>query len=451
MVGLSTVCVALASGGSSGDDGVERVELDNGMEVLLMPVEGVNLVGVESVYGMGFWDEPAGGVQASHLCEHLACMGGTEGFEARESYEHFGQVGMVNAETLGSLTHYDAVVPSEELETVLKVEAGRLVSLDFDADLIRFEGVRCAGEVESVMNAPMGALGKFAVMAAVQAWGSGATKISLRGGPSKMDPAVLRGLYAARYTPTGATLAIVGGFDVETVRAMLEETLGGVDKREPLARTPIDWSKVPERSEASWDVSRTVVVMAAEPLASGPEAAVVAGLMMMKGWAADDADLSKLASFGLGAPIFWGVGTRDGGGMGPMLVATLAPGADEQELIEAMHGRFDTVIDSASAMMGQTVMGVSMFANPETVPVPTEGMIEDAGKRMGWDEALATQMMIGNTALQLALRGHLAHEIGGGLDELDAGQLSEQMGELLGRAHRRVLVLRPMDVTVGQE
>src|SRR5262249_49940359 len=155
------------------------VRFDNGATAILQPIAGVDQVAIEAIYDAGFIDEPKGMMQAAHLLEHLACDGPTKSYKLNESYEELRQVGIINAEALPDWTHFDYVIPSGQVELVLKVETERLTSLEITREALAQEIPRVYAKVDSIEANPQAGMANYAFMAFLHAWHYGETRSAI--------------------------------------------------------------------------------------------------------------------------------------------------------------------------------------------------------------------------------------------------------------------------------
>ena len=181
---------------------IAEFDLENGIHLIVNPVSEAKDVGVETIYQVGFIDEPAGMVQASHLLEHLVCYSPGAGFETREAMNWLNDVGMANAETLPDMTHYDYAAPAEHLEKILMIEAARLQQTSFDPAIIASEAERVYQETHWVEKSPLAGMAKHAFMALSHVWRHQSTEALVRGGLDEMDPEQLLNFYRQQYRPS---------------------------------------------------------------------------------------------------------------------------------------------------------------------------------------------------------------------------------------------------------
>jgi zinc protease len=109
----------------------ERFELDNGMEVVVIPNDRAPVITHMVWYKVGAAMEPQGKSGIAHFLEHLMFKGskqiGGEYIPAGEFSKTIRRLGgQDNAFTAQDYTAYFQSVPSSELETVMRMEAGRM-------------------------------------------------------------------------------------------------------------------------------------------------------------------------------------------------------------------------------------------------------------------------------------------------------------------------------------
>lgn len=216
---------------------LERLELANGLEVLLEPVAGVGRVGVAISYAVGHRDQPEGYRGLAHLTEHLMFSGtryaGEDGF-----FRYAEQAGATeyNATTSDDRTNYFCVVPAHQLETILWLESDRLAYL---LGYLRDEHVAVQQQVVLREHAERIA-GDILGPARPAIW----AQLFPRGHPyrdSLERPQDVRAIqlpevqtfFQRHYAPDRATLALVGGFDRDAAVAMVERYFGPIVRSGP--------------------------------------------------------------------------------------------------------------------------------------------------------------------------------------------------------------------------
>ena len=206
----------------------QSYELENGLTVILAPDEGSTAVAVNLWYDVGSRHEPPGRSGFAHLFEHLMF----EGSENVEPGEHMLLVeragGSVNASITEDRTNYFQTLPPERVNLALWLEAERLRNLEVTEE-------NMAREVEVVKeerrqrydNSPYGTTQLQAFYyAAYDSTSCFPYAHSVIGSMEDLDAAELddvQAFFDTHYVPGNATLAVVGAFDPEEVRALIQE------------------------------------------------------------------------------------------------------------------------------------------------------------------------------------------------------------------------------------
>ncbi len=229
----------------------ERFELSNGLIVILLENHKEAKVAVESFYPAGFIYEPKGKAQISHIVEHMTIKSGTQSYNPDESFTLLQGMGMTNAETLASFVHYDYVVPSHGLETVLKIESERLSSINFSEEILGGEIQNAVQEIDFVQNSSKGGLIKFGLIGLVQVMKFGETFVPVYSGTFNITVEDVKEFHNKHYGPNGAFLIIVGDFDSEKTKSMVERYFSGV----PQVQREITEVRIDENIQATWDLA----------------------------------------------------------------------------------------------------------------------------------------------------------------------------------------------------
>jgi len=387
-----------------------RFELDNGAAVIVMPVAGIDRVGVESIYDIGFVDEPAGLTQAAHLAEHLMCMGALGDLDRGEAWNTLNDLGMANAETLATLTHYDAMAGSDDLEAVLEIEAARLRGVSVDRDIIDHEAGRCCAEAINLQRSAQAPLHKFALMAALQGWAHDRDEASVTSGLADSKIEDVDAFLSTRYVASRLTLVIVGGVDPDGVRALATSTIGEVAAPPaPAARPAIDWAAQPRDRTIRWGSTVPAVFVGVAPPDDAVSCLVQSlwGALLAQRLQADAAIADLTRSVGTSAHIV---------PVGPLpfhAFGTLREGADADDAVARLgaaierHAKEATPADAAQI---RAFAGALRTTRPLTLP-----MIESQARSLGasgYDRDRAIGLILGNAALQAGIGNHLVDLFG---------------------------------------
>lgn len=227
--------------------------LDNGLRVVLAPTPGRRFAALVVRYRVGTSDAPAGYPSLAHVTEH-AMFTGTDRIGDHEIALRMDASGAVtsNGYTHGTFTDYVTSLPVSEVPTALFVEAHRLARTASGLDAARLRRARSAVHNE----------------ASLYGWALGwrrATLGALLGPDAGHEPRTYRDddvdairvehvqwFLQRHYAPDLATVALVGGFEVDRARADIERAFGGVVRTgsapEELPRAP--WRPLASRSRA---------------------------------------------------------------------------------------------------------------------------------------------------------------------------------------------------------
>ena len=216
-----------------------RYQLDNGLDVILVPDHRAPTVVVDLCYKVGAINEPPGRSGFAHLFEHLM-FAGTPAYPDVDAA--YGALGVdINASTWDDHTLYYARGMASMLPLILSVEADRMANqghhidqeaLDIQRDVIINE-IR-----QNVLDSVAGA-----------AWEAFPTALfdtahpysrSVYGSIPDLKAASVgdvRGFFDTYYVPNNSILTLVGDFAVDEARRLVSETFGRIP-RGPLASTP---------------------------------------------------------------------------------------------------------------------------------------------------------------------------------------------------------------------
>ena len=233
----------------SGIGEIQKLKLSNGLTVIFQEQHTVPIVAVDLWYKVGSRDEKPGKSGFAHLFEHLMF----EGSENVGKSEHMKLItdvgGTVNGSTTQDRTNYWQVVPANQLELVLWLEADRMRSLNVNEE--NFENQRSTVKEERrlrIDNQPyMHALHELRDELIYENF---AYKHSVIGSMTDLDNATLddvQEFHRTYYSPNNAILSIVGDFDSGSASKLLEKYFGNI----PMVENPpeVNLAEVKSRKE----------------------------------------------------------------------------------------------------------------------------------------------------------------------------------------------------------
>lgn len=213
------------------DVAVERLELRNGLVVLLAPDPSVSRAAVFTAFRAGTVYEPPGRSGLAHLVEHVLASGPTPDTDYAALLEARRAHGF-NATTDFDTMTFEVVVPAEELPLALWVAGDRLravPALVDDAVVERNRRVVVQERALRDVDAPYGLAREHLFQ---RLYGP---RHPLRGGvigaPAELAAATasdVRAFVASYLVPANGVLAVVGRFDPAVARRLVEESFGAL-------------------------------------------------------------------------------------------------------------------------------------------------------------------------------------------------------------------------------
>ena len=226
---------------------ISKHALDNGLIVILHEDHTVPLVAVDTWYKVGSRDELTGRTGFAHLFEHLMFEGSKHAAQGQYDAQVNGRGGVNNATTSFDRTNYWAVVPSENLEEVLRLESDRMGFLRDSinpAALVKQQKI-VSNELRQRSNQPYGSL--FEEICAL-VWPSGHGYSWTPGGnidhvnAATADEA--RVFHERFYNPNNAVLVVSGDHDPARTLGLIKKWYGALPRGVEEPRRPLT---APER------------------------------------------------------------------------------------------------------------------------------------------------------------------------------------------------------------
>ena len=231
-------------------------KLANGLTVLSVESHGSPTVSVQVWYHVGGADDPEGKSGFAHLFEHMMFKGSK--YMKSEQFDRLTEDvgGENNASTTEDVTAYQAVVPSNHLETLLWAEAERMLNLRVDDANFRSERAVVQEEYrQRILASPYGL---FFETVSTKPYLSHPYKRGVIGSIANLDAASVADVVAFHdtyYRPDNATLIVTGDFDPRQLDAWVDKYFGPI----PRPATPIPRR---EATEPAWTTDRTMTVKA---------------------------------------------------------------------------------------------------------------------------------------------------------------------------------------------
>jgi zinc protease len=198
-------------------DGITEYRLDaNGLKVLLFPQTSAPVVAFMVVYRVGSRNEAVGHTGATHLLEHMLFKG-TPSYNKQNGTQIAAvlqkQGAVFNADTWYDRTRYYQMLPSDQLELAIHLEADRMRN-SFIADEDRqSEMTVVRNELERGENEPGRVLDQRIWATAFREHPYHHPTIGWRSDVEGIPTARLKEFYDVYYHPNNAAAILVGDFD----------------------------------------------------------------------------------------------------------------------------------------------------------------------------------------------------------------------------------------------
>ena len=247
--------------------GAKTWVLGNGLKVVLAENRRAPVVAHYVFYGAGSGEDPAGLSGIAHFMEHMMFKGSGNVPSGDFSRLVAREGGQDNAFTSRDATAYFQHVESSRLALMMRMEADRMAGPAFNPDEFEAERNVVLEERRQVIESQPRSLFQESFDAAM--WG----RQHWRGRPIIGWPEEIRAIsrqdmldfFAARYSPSNATLILAGDVTEARARELAEATYGLVPARPftPRARNATPASAVEERLERREAATREAVLMRA--------------------------------------------------------------------------------------------------------------------------------------------------------------------------------------------
>ncbi|RQV92290.1 MAG: insulinase family protein [Calditrichaeota bacterium] len=231
---------------------VTGFRLQNGLEVIFLKNSQVPIVAVDIWYKVGSKDEKPGKSGFAHLFEHMMFQGSENVGKAMHMKLINDIGGMVNGSTSQDRTNYWEVVPSNQLELALWLEADRMRSLKVTQE--NFENQRDTVKEERrlrIDNQPyMRAVFELKDEVAHQNF---AYKHSVIGSMEDLDNATLedvRQFHELYYRPNNAVLTLAGDFKAGNAYDLITRYFESIPAGDPVPQ--VDLSEPPHQTETRY-------------------------------------------------------------------------------------------------------------------------------------------------------------------------------------------------------
>jgi len=207
---------------------LRRVQLDNGLTVLVQEMHTAPLASVWCWYKVGSKDEQPGQTGVAHWVEHMNFKGTTNipRDQVKGIIEQFG--GSWNGYTWIDQTTYLETATADALDRMLFIEAERMANGLYHPDDCESERTVILAELDGGDNDPEQVLDNEVTAAAFKAHGYHHPTIGWPSDLKTMSRDDLYGFYRRWYVPNNATLVVVGDVDADDALRRIERQFGSI-------------------------------------------------------------------------------------------------------------------------------------------------------------------------------------------------------------------------------
>jgi zinc protease len=210
--------------------------LANGMRIVVLEDHAAPVVQVTTWYRFGALEETPGKTGLAHALEHMMFRGtptlsaaGLDNMNARLGAE-------VNAQTQNEDTHFYFVVPSDRVETVMRVESDRMRNLKLAPEDWNIERGAVLNEYAGDFSNPVYGFVFGTAQRVFPGSRLGETALGSRSDIEHATVADLRKYYDEWYHPNNATMVITGDVKADDVFAYAERWFGPIPAKQLPAR-----------------------------------------------------------------------------------------------------------------------------------------------------------------------------------------------------------------------
>ena len=207
----------------------EKMQLSNGMRLLIHEDKSTPLACVNVMYNVGARDEDENRTGFAHLFEHLMFGGSKNAPVFDEPLQQAG--GENNAFTSNDITNYYETLPAHNLETALWLESDRLQSLNINQHSLDVQRkVVCEEFKEHYINQPYGdawhLLRELCYKIHPYKWPTIGKNLKHVEEAQLSD---VQAFFNKHYVPANAILVIAGNVKTSEAASLAEKWFGGID------------------------------------------------------------------------------------------------------------------------------------------------------------------------------------------------------------------------------
>ena len=208
---------------------IEQYTLANGLRVVLSKDDSIPVVSVAVYYDVGSRNEKEGRTGFAHLFEHMMFQG-SQNVPKAGHFQHISKAGgTMNGTTSSERTNYYQTVPANQLPLALWLESDRMLSLKVTQE--NLDNQREAVKEEKRLRYDNQPYGQIFDLITEMTYKNFANAHSTIGSMEDLDAATVEDVqdfFRVYYAPNNAVLAIVGSFEIEEAKELIEKYFGSI-------------------------------------------------------------------------------------------------------------------------------------------------------------------------------------------------------------------------------
>ncbi len=211
---------------------IEQFTLANGLRVVLSEDHSAPVVSVAVYYDVGSRNERVGRTGFAHLFEHMMFQGSENVPKAAHFQYIFNAGGTMNGTTSSERTNYFETLPANQLPLALWLESDRMRSLKVTQE--NLDNQRDAVKEEKRLNYDNRPYSNAFLRLNEMVYQNPANAHSTIGSMEDLDAATIddiREFFRIYYAPNNAVLTLVGDFDPEEARVLIEKYFATIPRQ----------------------------------------------------------------------------------------------------------------------------------------------------------------------------------------------------------------------------
>lgn len=229
LIWVASIMLAIVPSQIQAQPRTSEFKLANGMQVVVIPDHRAPVVTHMVWYKVGAADEPKGVSGIAHFLEHLMFKS-TDKIPLGEFSKIVARLGgNDNAFTGHDVTSYFQRISKDRLETVMEMEADRMVNLKLtEKEVLTERDVILEERRSRIENNPAAIMDEQMNAALYYSHPYGIPVIGWEHEMAKLSPKDAMTFYKHFYAPNNAVLVVAGDVTAEEVKALAEKTYGKI-------------------------------------------------------------------------------------------------------------------------------------------------------------------------------------------------------------------------------